>query len=82
MIKNTYPILQYSTQQHGIGTITKKDLEPLKSIKRIMGYLAIQAWPFDNFDVFENLNTIDGYHQLHMPGSAALFVSSRYINSR
>lgn len=69
-------------EDHQIEPIQKIDLEPLRSIKRIMGYLTIQAWPFDDFEVFENLEVIDGYHELHKPGAGsgpgtiALFVSA------
>mgnify|MGYP000419737734 CR=1 FL=1 len=78
-------------EDHGIEPIPKNNmtfLEPLKSIKRIMGFLAIQTWPFPDFSVFENLETIDGSHALHKPGDrlgpdyVALFVSVGDLNDK
>ena len=60
-----------------VEKITKHHLKYLKSIKRIMGHIVIEKWPFKNFDAFENLEVIDGFHgRLHSRGETALFISA------
>jgi hypothetical protein len=60
-----------------VEKITKHHLKYLKSIKRIMGHLVIEKWPFKNLDAFENLEVVDGFHgKLHHRGESALFVSA------
>jgi len=49
-----------------VKKISTDHFKYLKNIKRIMGHLVIEKWPFKNLDAFENLEVIDGFHgKLH-----------------
>ena len=75
-----FQVHTFTDQERDIPALTWDDLAKLRSIKRIMGYLSIDFWPFESFDVFEKLEVIYGQHNLFRD-LVALFLASNRIGS-
>ena len=70
-----FQVHTFTDQDKDIPQLTYKDLSKLRHIKGIMGYLSVAYWPFESFDVFEQLETIYGQHALYK-NVVALFLAS------